>query len=644
VTHSRARPWTCPPGLLLRITSPRSTPSRREEVDSNTLLRKESLGICPPSVSICLKEVTLQLNCGKKLLADVSAMIESGQFTALMGPSGSGKSTLLKVMNGMLSHTEGKVLFNGVDLGKIRNRTSLVAYVPQDDILRPSLTVFETLKFFARLRLPTSYSLEQKSKVVDFILECVGLVAQKDMLLGDIGASQLSGGQRKRVSIAQELISFPSVLFLDEPTSGLDSAAALSLISMLRLEIVKKLGITVCCVIHQPRYDILLQFDKVLVLEAGVLKYSGSPEVEKLMEKLPPLKVKTNEEKDAEERFFNPADFILDHVAAFQELNKECFNVEVREISIPTKQPFLTQLWIQAKRSTLEIFRNYRELMTLYGLTALVSLLLSMLYQKSRFEGPTPLTDIHKCPDTFKGLCASNRKDDFVGQASIISLSLGLTAAASSLTVFGGIEKKVYARESRSGVSNLAYLLAKEITALSNLVLAGLLFVSIFQSMTSSPISTVTFAIVVLGIFFSCSGVAFLFSIITTESVSLILTVVYVSVMTSLSGAQPSLVDLKDVFGGFFGRLMPAMSYARYSTEGFYLGVLKTYEGIYDLSWSFQVREYSFDDMTMCLLLPFAIGLVLRILSGWMLLHGSSISLSLPKSRQNSDRKEDSMH
>jgi len=179
---------------------------------------------------------------------------------------------------------------------------------------------------------------------------------------------------------------------------------------------------------------------------------------------------------------------------------------------------------------------------------------------------------------------------------------------------------------------------------LPNLVLAGLLFVSIFQSMTSSPISTVTFAIVVLGIFFSCSGVAFLFSIITTESVSLILTVVYVSVMTSLSGAQPSLVDLKDVFGGFFGRLMPAMSYARYSTEGFYLGVLKTYEGIYDLSWSFQVREYSFDDMTMCLLLPFAIGLVFRILSGWMLLHGSSISLSLPKSRQNSDRKEDSMH
>jgi len=613
--------------------------SRPNAIHPDILLQEDSLGLSPPSVSICLKNVSLQLDSGKNLLTNVSAEIGSGEFTALMGPSGSGKSTLLKVMNGMLLHTEGQVLFNGIDIRKLRDRTSLLAYVPQDDILRPALTVYETLYYSASLRLPTSYSSQQKSKIVDFVLECVGLVTQKDMLVGDIGASQLSGGQRKRVSIAQELISFPSVLFLDEPTSGLDSAAALSLVSMLRLEIVKKLGITVCCVIHQPRYDILLQFDKVLVLQAGILMYSGKPHVQKLMEKLPPLRSKTTEAKDDVEIFFNPADFILDHVASFQDANKEEVQPDVRDISIPTKQPFLNQLWIQSRRSALEIFRNYRELLTLYGLTALVSLLLSVLYQSSRFAGPAPQTDIHKCPDTFKVLCASNRQDDFVGQASIISLALGLTSAASSLTVFGGIQKKVYARESTSGASNLAYLLAKEITALPNLLLAGLLFVSIFQSMTSSPISTVTFAIVVFGIFFSCSGAAFLFSVLTTESISLILTVVYVSVMTSVSGAQPSLPQLKKVFGGFFGRLMPALSYARYSTEGFYLGVLKTFEGIYDLTWSFEVREYSFDHTTFCLVAPFAIGLLFRILSGLALLHGSSIARWFAKKRKTVPHK-----
>jgi hypothetical protein len=104
--------------------------------------------------------------------------------------------------------------------------------------------------------------------------------------------------------------------------------------------------------------------------------------------------------------------------------------------------------------------------------------------------------------------------------------------------------------------------------------------------------------------------------------------------MTSVSGAQPSLPQLKKVFGGFFGRVMPALSYARYSTEGFYLGVLKTFEGIYDLTWSFEVREYSFDHTTFCLVAPFAIGLLFRILSGLALLHGSSIARWFAKKRK----------
>jgi hypothetical protein len=106
----------------------------------------------------------------------------------------------------------------------------------------------------------------------------------------------------------------------------------------------------------------------------------------------------------------------------------------------------------------------------------------------------------------------------------------------------------------------------------------------------------------------------------------LMLIIFTVVVVTSLSGAQSSLSQLGKVFGGFFGRLMPALSNARYSTEGFYLGMSKTFAGTYDLTWSFEVREYCFAYETLCLLTPFEIGSLFTILSGLELLHGSSIA------------------
>jgi ABC-type multidrug transport system ATPase subunit len=586
------------------------------------LLINEPSSQSPQRISVTLDHVSFVLPSGKELLKDVSAHLAAGSLSAVMGPSGSGKSTLLKVMNRSISCSSGKILLNGIVVEKVKNVTSVIACVPQDDILRPCLTVFETLLFSAELRLSPHYSLKEKRRLVEFILDCVGLVEQRNMLVGDIGASKLSGGQRKRVSIAQELIAFPSALFLDEPTSGLDSTAALSLISMLRNEIVQKLGITVCCVIHQPRYDILQLFDNVLVLETGTLRYFGSPALSALSEKLPRLPSMLNDEK--EQRFLNPADVILDFVSEFKAPQFEAAPLSQDVLVSPQVPSFLSQVWVQIKRSSLEILRSTQQLVTMYGLTLFVALLLSFLYNQSRFAGPAPSTDVRKCPKIFQGLCASNRNDNFVAQASIVSLALGLAAAASSLTVFGGIEKKVYARESRSGVSNVAYLLAKEVTALPNLVLASLLFVSVFQWITATPISVVTFCIIAFGVYFSCSGAAYLFSVAFLDSISLILTVVYVAVMTSLSGAQPLLPELEKTIGGSLGKVIPSISYSRFSTEAFYLGVLETFKDIYDLDWAFSVHGYAFEDMTSCLLVPFVIGLVFRVVSGVVLIHGSS--------------------
>ena len=126
--------------------------------------------------------------------------------------------------------------------------------------------------------------------------------------------------------------------------------------------------------------------------------------------------------------------------------------------------------------------------------------------------------------------------------------------------------------------------------------------------MTWCRISTVTFAMIVFGNFFSCSGAAFLLSVLTTESISLLLTVVDVSFMPSVSGAQPSLPELKQVFGVFFGRLMSALWYCSLQRRRILLGRLEDFRStlrFYDLSWS-RVREYSFDLTTLCSLIPFS--------------------------------------
>lgn len=206
----------------------------------------------------------------KKLLDDVSLAIQANEFVGVLGPSGAGKSTLINALNGMRRTTNGRVLINNLELYQhIDSLKQSIGYVPQDDIIHRELTVYRTLYYVAQLRLSRDVPKSEIDQIIAEVLEVTGLTSRRDVLV-----SQLSGGQRKRVSIAVELITKPSVIFLDEPTSGLDPAAEERIMKLFRQ--IAESGRTVILTTHAMENVRL--FDKVVLLMGGKLIFYGTPE------------------------------------------------------------------------------------------------------------------------------------------------------------------------------------------------------------------------------------------------------------------------------------------------------------------------------------------------------------------------------
>jgi ABC transport system ATP-binding/permease protein len=181
------------------------------------------------SVSFAALDLVVRAE-GRALVDGVSFSLEAGQFLAVLGPTGAGKSTLLRALIGSHPADEGQVLYNGRDVyagfAELRNR---IGYVPQDDLLHSQLTVREALRYAARLRFPPDVAEAERSHRVDEVMAELGLSQRADLVV-----SRLSGGQRKRTSVAIELLTRPSLLVLDEPTSGLDPGYEKSVMDLLR--------------------------------------------------------------------------------------------------------------------------------------------------------------------------------------------------------------------------------------------------------------------------------------------------------------------------------------------------------------------------------------------------------------------------
>ncbi len=223
-----------------------------------------------------VRDVEYRFKSGKVGLHRMSFTEESGHLVGIMGASGAGKSTLLSVLNGTEKPSTGHVLINGFDIHQQKDRVEgQIGFVSQDDLLIEELTVFQNLYYNAKLCFD-NYNEAQVVDVVNSMLLSLGLYEIKDMRVGSPLNKKISGGQRKRLNIALELIREPAILFLDEPTSGLSSRDSENILDLLK-ELTLK-GKLVFVVIHQPSSDIFKMFDKLIILDTGgYLIYNGDP-------------------------------------------------------------------------------------------------------------------------------------------------------------------------------------------------------------------------------------------------------------------------------------------------------------------------------------------------------------------------------
>ncbi|KAJ2200328.1 (ABC) transporter [Coemansia sp. RSA 522] len=217
-----------------------------------------------------------------EVLKGISGIVRPGEILAILGASGAGKSTLLDILSRRekCGKVAGKVLINNRDL--IKDVTPeefhrMSGYVDQQDIHVATATVYESVMTSALLRLPRAMSIAAKKKRVCEVLVELGLWSVRDSKIGKSGARGISGGEMRRVSIACELVTSPSIIFLDEPTSGLDAYNAFVVMDTLS-KLARRYGRTVICTIHQPRTDIFSMFNQLIVLAAGQMCYSGPAE------------------------------------------------------------------------------------------------------------------------------------------------------------------------------------------------------------------------------------------------------------------------------------------------------------------------------------------------------------------------------
>lgn len=383
----------------------------REQVKTiEVVLDNCSLNIEKPGISLGLFGDTKSA-VELRILKGVSSRFEAGKLNVIMGPSGSGKSTLLNLMSRRLHSSistryraSGKMLFNGA-LPSDAVIRSLCSYVTQDDdALLPSLTVRETLQFAAALRLPRWMSKEEKHRRAEEVILKMGLKECADNLIGSEFVKGISGGEKRRVTIAVQILTEPRILLLDEPTSGLDAFTAASIIGVLRG--LAEEGRTVISTIHQSRSDLFQEFGNILLLaRGGHLVYSGrGDQMLTYFDSLGyPCPATTN-----------PADFALDLVTVdLQQADREATSrekvqrlidrfshtealaleegAEPKEISLPaelgqmkrTKAPFSTAYPVLLRRGLINMWRQPQQvvarIMQVVGLGIVLALFYSPL-------------------------------------------------------------------------------------------------------------------------------------------------------------------------------------------------------------------------------------------------------------------------
>ena len=385
--------------------------------------------------------INVSRNVGaRQILQELSLSVEPGELVAIAGGSGAGKSTLLEILAGLQPPSAGQVRHDGVVRGARVSADSRIGYVPQDDIIHLEMPLRRTLRYAARLRLPAGTSAAEADRVVEETMRDLDLADR-----AEVPVRALSGGQRKRASIAVELLTRPRLFFLDEPTSGLDPSTAADVMRLLRR--LSQRGVTVVLTTHEPAG--IDKCDRVVFLARdGHLAFSGSPAearryfgVQNLAEVYERL---AGEHTPAiwAERFADSRP--KSEARAVSPISAS--RSDIKRASI------IRQWWLLTRRNADVLLRNRLTLAVLLGSPVLVTAMMATLFKRDAFE-PGGAADVGPAQIVFW----------IAFDGFFFGLTYGL------LQIVG--EMAVFRRERLAGLSVSAYVASKVTTLLP--VLAG---------------------------------------------------------------------------------------------------------------------------------------------------------------------------
>ncbi|KAL6433358.1 hypothetical protein ACFW04_006493 [Cataglyphis niger] len=354
-----------------------------------------------PAVDIEFNDLTYAVSGfrgeSKMLLKGVSGQFKSGELTAIMGPSGAGKSTLLNVLAGY-KYTEisGSIDINGQPR-VMKKFKKMSCYIMQDDLVQPRLTVLEAMSFAADLKLGRKKSQSEKHIAINEILATLRLSETRDTLM-----ERLSGGERKRLLIALELVNNPPVIFLDEPTTGLDELSCFCCIDSLQK--LARFGRNVICSIHTPSASVFNKFHNIYVMAAGQCTYRGTPD--NMLSFLQNIGLECPKN-------YNPADFVIEissgdygsdpierMITCVKKLPIPPISRIKYELELDAQNPkvfWLDQFTTLIKRMILQLYRNKDYINMKISLQFFLGLIIGSLYFNMGNDGSRALFNFGLC-------------------------------------------------------------------------------------------------------------------------------------------------------------------------------------------------------------------------------------------------------
>jgi len=501
---------------------------------------------------------------GKKALRNINLDEKSGTLVGIMGASGAGKTTLLNTLSGLVKPSAGSITINDVDIFKNKNLIEgLIGYISQDDLLFEDLTVYQNLYYNAELCFK-DYNNEKLNKLVSQTLHSLGLYEIRNVLVGSPLNKKISGGQRKRLNIALELIREPAILFVDEPTSGLSSRDSENVMDLLK-ELSQK-GKLIFVVIHQPSSDIFKMFDKLILLDVGGYQiYYGNPvegvmyfkkatnqlnsdigECDSCGNVNPELIFSLVESREVDEygafthkRKFSPSDW--NEIFCKKQIEKisdsavdEIYEKPIPNNTIPTR---LKQLFVFLKRDLFTKIANKQYILINLLEVPALAILLSLLIRYTNKSSGSGLYSFHQ----------NENIPAYLFMTILVALLVGLTVSAEEIHK----DQKILKREKFLKLSRFSYLLSKISILFSLSLIQSFLLCLVGNLILGVPGNFLSFYLMVFSVFCSANIMGLILSSTFNSPVTIYIIIPLIIIpQMLLGGAMFRFSKINDIFGG----------------------------------------------------------------------------------------------